>query len=301
MPRRLTRVQADLLLVLVTAVWGWTFPAVKNATAQFPTFPFLALRFTLGFLALLPFAWRSLARLPRRGWLVGLGVGSFLFLGYAFQTFGLATTTSSKAGFITGLSVVIVPVVAALLNRRRPDGWVAGGVLAATLGLALMSLQGSWLPGQGDLLVLLCAFSFAAQILAIGRWAGGYEAIAIATLQIGVAAALSFVASAVSQPMPPLSTATGSVWIAIAVTGLLATAAAFLIQTAVQRFTTETHTALIFSLEPVFAAMFGYLLEGDLLTARAWLGAALILGGTLLSEAPALFGRTQPDTDAQAG
>ncbi len=293
MPRRLSRLHADLLLVLVTAVWGWTFPAVKHATAQFPTLPFLTLRFALGFLALLPFALPALGRLPRRGWLAGIGIGSLLFLGYAFQTFGLASTTSSKAGFITGLSVVIVPVAAAIIDRPRPNGWVAGGVLAATLGLGLMSLQGSWLPGPGDLLVLLCAFSFAAQILAIGRWAGRYDAIAIATLQIGVAAAWSFVASALRQPMPPLRSASVSVWTAIAVTGLLATAAAFLIQTAVQRFTTETHTALIFSLEPAFAALFGYLLANDLLTARAWFGAALILGGTLLSEAPRLLARSR--------
>lgn len=294
MQRRLPRLQADLLLVLVTAVWGWTFPAVKNATAIFPTFPFLSLRFSLATAALLPFTWRSLRRLSLRGWLAGLGIGTFLFLGYAFQTFGLAYTTSSEAGFITGLSVIIVPVAAAVLDRRRPDGWVVTGVLAATLGLALMSLQGSWLPGPGDLLMLLCAFSFAAQILAIGRWAGSYNAGAIATVQIAVAAAWSYLAGLTWQPMPSLHGLASVVWLALAVTGLLATAAAFLIQTAVQRFTTETHTALIFSLEPVFAATFGYLLAGDVLTPRGWVGAALILGGILMSEAPGLLARNRP-------
>ncbi len=293
MPFRLSRLQADVLLVLVTAIWGWTFPAVKNATAQFPTFPFLALRFTLGALALLPFAWGSLRRLPARGWLAGLGIGSFLFLGYAFQTFGLAFTTSSKAGFITGLSVVIVPVAAAVLERRFPGWPVASGVTLATFGLALLSLSGSLLPGPGDLLVLLCAFSFAAHILAVGRWAPGYEARGIALLQIAVAALWSYLASWIWQPLPSLTSVAGSVWTALAVTGLLATAAAFLIQTSVQRFTTAAHTALIFSLEPVFAALFGYLLAGEVLSPRGWVGAVLILLGILASELPgALAQRT---------
>jgi len=292
-PFRLSRLQADVLLVLVTAIWGWTFPAVKNATAQFPTFPFLALRFTLGALALLPFAWGSLRRLPARGWLAGLGIGSFLFLGYAFQTFGLAFTTSSKAGFITGLSVVIVPVAAAVLERRFPGWPVVSGVTLATFGLALLSLSGSLLPGPGDLLVLLCAFSFAAHILAVGRWAPGYEARGIALLQIAVAALWSYLASWIWQPLPSLTSVAGSVWTALAVTGLLATAAAFLIQTSVQRFTTAAHTALIFSLEPVFAALFGYLLAGEVLSPRGWVGAVLILLGILASESPgALAQRT---------
>lgn len=293
----MSRLQADVLLVLVTAVWGWTFPAVKDATSHFPTFPFLALRFTLGALALLPFAWRSLRRLPARGWLAGLAIGSFLFLGYAFQTFGLAHTTASKAGFITGLSVVIVPVASAFLNRRSPGRAVTAGVILATIGLALLSLGGAMLPSPGDVLVFLCAVSFAAHILAVGRWAPSYDATAIATLQIAAAAAWSYLASMVWQPIPPLASTPSGVWVAVAATGLLATAAAYLVQTAVQRFTTATHTALIFSLEPGFAALFGYLLAGEVLTPRSWVGAALILAGILVSELP---GALTPSRGAEA-
>lgn len=273
---------ADLLLLLVTLIWGSTFVMVKEAVAAYPVFPFLALRFALATVGLLLIGWRRLPSLGWRGWGAGALIGLFLFAGYAFQTLGLQHTTASKAGFITGLSVVIVPLLAALMLRKRPQPEAAVGVALAATGLALLSLNGSVSLGRGDLLVLACAVSFALHIVAVSAFAPGCDPIALTIVQVVTVTLASAVATLLSgQPWPAPS---GPTWFAATFTGILATALAFALQTAMQRFTTPTHTALIFAAEPVFAALFGVLLAGDALTLRGVVGGLLILIGTVVSE-----------------
>ncbi|MFQ6059052.1 MAG: DMT family transporter, partial [Anaerolineae bacterium] len=193
-------------------------------------------------------------------------------------------TTASKAGFITGLSVVIVPLAAWLILGRRPAPNALAGVILATVGLALLSLQmgESLAVGWGDLLVLACAFSFALHIVAIGAFAPRMDPLALATVQIGVVALVSgALALTVEGGWSGFSSL---VWFAALFTGLLATSLAFAVQTTAQVFTTPTHTALIFATEPVFAALFGALLAGERLAGRALLGCGLILAGMLLAE-----------------
>ncbi|MBC7234341.1 MAG: DMT family transporter [Chloroflexi bacterium] len=275
---------ADLLLLLVTLIWGSTFTMVKNAVSDYPVLPFLALRFALATLALLPLGWRRLRSLGWRGWGAGALIGLFLFAGYALQTMGLQYTSASKAGFITGLSVVIVPILSTVVLRpaQRPNASSILGVLLATVGLALLSLTQELNITRGDLLVLFCAFSFALHIVSISAFAPRHDPIALTIVQVAtvtLASGTSSLFTLEGWPLPRPST-----WFAAAFTGVLATALAFGLQTAVQRFTTPTHTALIFAAEPVFAALFGVLLAGDVLTVRHLVGGALIVIGTIVSE-----------------
>lgn len=282
MNRDSTQLKADFLLLLVTMIWGSTFVVVKDAVSKMPPFAFIAARFYLAFVLLALVYGKRIIKAGPRVWTQGVLIGAFLFSGYAFQTAGLKYTTASKAGFITGLSVVIVPVVSAFLLRKPPGLQTSAGAFLAAAGLGLLSLGEGLIPAWGDVLVFFCSVSFAGHILAVGRYSAGSDPGALAAVQILTTAVLSHILSAVTEIMP--TSIPPDVWGAVASTGILATAVAFLIQTSTQRFTTATHTALIFSMEPVFAALFAFILAGERMTGRGWLGAGLILMGILLSE-----------------
>ncbi|HOQ99867.1 MAG TPA: DMT family transporter [Anaerolineae bacterium] len=290
------RLAADLALLLVTAIWGSTFVLVKDAVAHYPVLPFLALRFAVAAVALAPAAWWARGRLRASDIAAGAAAGALLFAGYALQTFGLQETTASKAGFITGLSVVLVPLFVALLWRRLPTRTALAGTALATAGLALLSLNADWSMQRGDLLVLGCAFGFAGHITALGALSPGRDARLLTLVQVATVALLSGGASLGAGGFPAVP---GAVWGAALFTGLAATALAFFIQTAAQKFTTAGHTALIFAAEPVFAALFGVLVAGERLAVRGWLGSAVILAGVILgalaqADAPARPGRPAP-------
>ena len=288
------RVVADLSLLLVAFIWGLTFVMVQDAVRAYPVFAFLSARFLFAFIGLLPILWwrRSYfrraageSRLSRQ-WLAGAIIGFFLFAGYGFQTWGLRFTTPAKAGFITGLSVVIVPILGVVFLRERPSRGMIAGVSLATAGLALLSLYGANLGGgvnPGDLLVLACAFSFGGHIFLTGRFAPRMNALTLTVMQIATVALLSAAASWLFEPRVPWPP-DGQPLFAAMFTGILATALAFGIQTAAQRFTTATHTALIFAMEPVFAALSSYALIGERLGPPQLLGGALILAGMLAAE-----------------
>lgn len=273
------RLGADLALLFVTAIWGSTFVLVKDAVAHYPVLPFLTVRFVIAALALAPAVALARVQWRPRDLLAGVGAGVFLFAGYAFQTLGLQHTEAAKAGFITGLSVVLVPLFVALLWRRWPTFQAVAGILLATGGLALMSLNADWSVRRGDLLVLACAFSFAAHITALGALSPGRDARLLTLVQVATVALLS---GLLSIGQGTLTAPSLAVWGAAAFTGVAATALAFFIQTAAQQHTTANHTALILAAEPVFAALFGVLVAGERMLARGWLGSVAILAGVVL-------------------
>jgi len=283
---------ADGLLLLVTLIWGSTFVLVQQAVARWPVFAFLCLRFALATVVLCLLFGRRLRSLQPRMVAAGVVIGLFLFAGYAFQTVGLQYTSSSKAGFITGLSVVIVPVLSALLLKRVPERQALLGVVLATAGLALLTLGRDLTPARGDWIVLGCAFCYALHITTVSLFAPQTDALALTIVQIAVVALASGVAAALGGDWYSVlrsvqgwgQTLTGDVLGAAAFTGALGTALAFAVQNSVQTWTTATHTALIFAAEPVFAGLFGYWLAGDRLTNWALLGCALILLGMLVAE-----------------
>ena len=273
---------ADGALVIITLIWGSTFITVKGAIQGVGPFEFLALRFGIACLALFVLFHGRLGRLGPSGLRGGAIIGVCLFVGYALQTVGLQHTTASRSAFITGLAVLVVPLLAFALLRQRIGTGVALGVVLATVGLWLLSSDGEMAFGQGELLTIVGAVAFAAHIVAIGAYAPRFDPIGLAIVQTGVTAALSapFCLGLEWPPVVP----TQEVWLAIAFTGLVASAFVLGAQTSIQRFTTPSHAALIFSLEPVFAGLFAYFLGGELLGASGILGGALIVGGMVVAE-----------------
>ncbi len=298
------RVLADLGLLFVAFIWGLTFVMVQDAVQAYPVFAFLAARFLFALIGLSPLLWRRRHDLrtlgltgigPRLGpqLLAGVWIGCFLFAGYSFQTAGLLFTTPAKAGFITGLSVVIVPLLGILILRERPTIAVISGITLATVGLGLLSLAGGDLSGginPGDLLVLACAFSFAAHIFTVGRFAPRMNALLLTMTQIATVVVLAGAAALLFEG-PTAWPPSGQPLFAALFTGLLATALAFGLQTRAQRFTTATHTALIFATEPVFAALASFVLIGELLGPAQLAGCGLILAGMLAAEMGPTLGR----------
>ncbi len=282
--------KAHILLVLVTVVWGTTFVVIKNALADISPLLFNSIRMTLAALVLMAIYHRELPRLTQDSIRAGVLVGAFLWLGYELQTTGLKLTTPSKSGFLTGVSVVLVPVFLAIGWRRHVNRWTASGVAAAFIGLYLLTVpavsaaERFGLAGinSGDLLTLGCAIAFAFQIVLLGQATQKFRFEQIATLQAATAAVLMAITVPLAEQAHVLWS-TRVIW-AILVTGVLGTAAAFTIQAWAQQFTPPTHTALIFSLEPVFAWMTSFVFLGERLGVRAGFGAALILAGILLSE-----------------
>jgi drug/metabolite transporter (DMT)-like permease len=276
------QLQADLALLAVTVIWGSTFVITKNALAQVAPFTFLAVRFGLATLIVGAIFAPRLVAAPRRELAAGTLVGAFLFAGYAFQTVGLQYTTAAKSGFITGLAVVIVPFAALLVLRQRPGRGAMAGVLLATAGLALLTLRGDLTLAYGDLITLGCAFAFALQIVFVGRFAPRSAAVNLTAAQLATVAVAS-VACALAAEQPTLYLP-AEVWAAAVFLALAGTAFALIVQSMAQRFTSATHTALIFAAEPVFALLFAVLLAGERLGARELLGCALMLAGMLVAE-----------------
>jgi drug/metabolite transporter (DMT)-like permease len=269
------------VLVAVTAVWGVTFVQVQDAVAIYPLFAFLAVRFAIasGTLAI-PGA-RRVAGLGRSGIGAAALAGSLLGAGYVLQTAGLERTTVSSTGFITGMSVVLTPLLALAFYRARIGLGAWAGVALAAAGLALLSgVHGG--SASGDLLVLGGAGVYSLQLVLMERFAPLYDAVAFTLIEMVAAfAGLLVVASAAGELSVPRG---ATVWGALLVTGVFASALAFLAQTWAQRRATATQTALVFSLEPVWAAFFGLTLAGDRLGALGWFGCAVIMAGIVLAE-----------------
>ncbi|WP_213803389.1 DMT family transporter [Granulicella sp. dw_53] len=295
MSRRLTpSALAHLLLLAVVIVWGSTFALVKDALQDVSPLLFNLLRMAIAFLVLAILNHRLLRKLPRRTILSGLLVGLFLAAGYQFQTAGLARTTPAKSAFITGMVVVFVPLFTAF-PILRPRGthaprWNAAlGALLAFTGLLLLTTP----PGThlreifstislGDLLTLACAIAFTGHLLALAHISPGLPALQIATLQIGFAALIMAITLPLGGPVHIVFTS--RLFIALAVTSLLATAAAFTIQSWAQQHLPPTHTAILLTLEPVFAWLTSLLFLDERLGPRPLTGAALILIGIICIE-----------------
>jgi drug/metabolite transporter (DMT)-like permease len=275
-----------LVLVAVTAVWGVTFVQVKDAVALYPLFAFLALRFAIASLTLAPPGVRRLRSLGRAGWAGGALAGALLGGGYALQTAGLERTSVSSTGFITGMYVVLTPLLALALFRTRvgASAWI--GVALATTGLALLAgIHGG--SAFGDLLVLAGSAVYSLQIVLMERYAPRYDAIAFTLVEMLTSfAGLLVIAVALGQLRVPHG---WTVWGALLVTGVFSSALAFLAQTWAQRQATATQTALAFSLEPVWTAFFGFTLAGDRLGPVGWLGCVVIMAGIVIAE-PAAAG-----------
>jgi drug/metabolite transporter (DMT)-like permease len=280
---------AYLALAFAALLFGSTFVVVKEAVADLPPLAFVGWRFVLGALALLLFG------IPRGRalWRDGLIAGLLLFGGYATQTVGLAHTTASNSGLITGLYVVFTPLLAAAVARRVPRLLVALGAVLAFAGLALLTFDGGFSLRRGDLLTVACAVSYAAHIVYLARVASHHRVIPFTAVQLAVVAAGGLLTSAAFEGLrlPP-----GEVWPALVLTGVAVSAGAFFLQVWSQTVIGPSRTAIILALEPAFAAAVAAVVLGERLTAAGWAGAALILAGIYV----ALVGEEDPLPAAEA-
>jgi len=263
---------AEAALVGIAAVWGLTFVMVQDAVARLPVLAFLGYRFAAAALIVAVLFAGELRRLSRDGWRVGLAMGVFLTGGYLSQTYALQHTSASNAGFITGLFVVLTPVLGALFLRERIGRLAWAAAALAALGLFLLS--GTNGVHEGDALALLCAACFAAHILVTGHGVRNHNLGALLAIQLGTCGLVCLLAGAAAGRLEAPSG--GMVWSALLVTALIASALGFFVQSFAQQHASPARTALILTSEPAFAGLFGYI-HGDRLTAVNWFGAVLIM------------------------
>ena len=279
---------ADSSILMIAVIWGFTFPMVKGAVENFPVYSFLAIRFAIASITLLLLTWRGLRHIPRKWVFFGLATGLMNFAGFALQTYGLQTVAPGRTAFITGLYGALVPLMLALIGRGRITRvmWVA--IVLSVFGLTCLFWQDLTLSfSTGDGLIVLCAFAFAAQIVMVGLFPKELDPKPLATLQALACFGASAIFALVNDrplPMLPMDTLGAALF-----TGLLATALALVVQTWAQRHTPTTHAALIFCTEPVWGAIAGVALFGEIFTPLAVVGCGLMLVGMVAPDLAGTF------------
>ena len=276
-------------MAFCTLLWGSTFVVVKNSLDHASVFIFLALRFTLAGICMAAFRPGVFRVLQREEIFAGVRLGFFMFCGYAFQTAGLRYTTASNSGFITGSSVVLVPLILALFWGKRATLWVYFGTVAAAGGLYFLTVPVSGVAhlNRGDVLTFFAAISYAVHIILVGEYAKEHSAAALSVLQVLACAIMAwltaFAAHAIRWQAMRLEPSR-DLRIGVAICAVFATAVAFSLQLWAQQFTTPSHAAILFTLEPVFAVITSYFALAERLGWRSIGGAAMVLAGILAAE-----------------
>lgn len=280
MSERRTSLLAALALLGITAAWGSTFYLTKDLVERVPVLDYLALRFAVASVAVLLVAPRAISRLSPQTLRSSVILGVLYGLAQILQTAGLAHTAASVSGFITGLYVVCTPLFAAVLLRHRigPTTWAA--VVVAVLGLGVLTLSGFSI-GYGEALTFVGALLYALHIVGLGAWSNAREAMGMTIVQLIVITVVCFVATVPDGIVLP---STRADWVSVLYMALVAGALALLLQTWAQAHLPPTRSAIIMSMEPVFAAFFAVLLGGEVLTGRMLVGGALVLAAMLMVE-----------------
>ncbi|HTQ60503.1 MAG TPA: DMT family transporter [Candidatus Solibacter sp.] len=283
------RLRADLSLALCSLLWGATFVVVKDSLGYSSVFIFLAARFSLAALLMAAFRPHVFRTLKREELIAGAALGFFMFGGYAFQTAGLQYTTPAKSGFVTGSSVVLVPLLLGIFWGRRLTLWVYAGVFAAVFGLYFLTVPAEGIAhlNRGDLLTFVAAGLYAMHIILVGDYTRRHSVAALSVLQVAACALLACMAAGLSSATGWQPARFSWQWqslLGIAICAVLATAVAFSIQLWAQQYTTSSHAAILFTLEPVFASVTSYILLRERLGNRALFGAAFVLAGILIAE-----------------
>lgn len=279
---------AVLLLLAVTTVWGSTFFLIHDLVEHVPSADFLAVRFGIAAVLMFALFHRQTLALTRREITLGAGLGVLYAVAQLLQTIGLETTAASVSGFLTGTYIVLTPVLGALLLRDHIPraAWVAATI--ATVGIAVLSLQGLAM-GFGAALTLGSAVIYALHILALGRWSTGSTALGLSTIQAAVIALICLVAAVPEGVALPSA---GGQWVSLLYMAVVAGAGALIAQTWAQAHLTATRAAIVMAMEPVFAAVFAVLFGNEAVTLRLLLGGGLVLSAMYLVE---LRGSDHPD------
>ncbi|APW66546.1 MULTISPECIES: DMT family transporter [Arcobacteraceae] len=284
MKSKLYELRADLLLLSVAIAWGVTFLMVQEAIDSTPVYSFLFFRFGLASILMFFIAYKYFKEINKQTILFGILLGSILFSAFATQTFGLAYTKSSIVAFITGLNVICVPFLAYFIFKDHVRRNVLIASIIAVVGLYLLTMSGELTLGYGEFLTLICAFLFALHIIFTGKFSKEVNVYLLVLFQLITVSILSLAFSLVLDDTTFNLNYDYTFFKAVIVTAVFATVYAFLIQTYMQQFTTATKTAVIFTMEPVSASIYGYFAGGEILTSIQILGAILIICATLVAE-----------------
>jgi drug/metabolite transporter (DMT)-like permease len=269
---------ASIALVAVCAVWGSTFLIVQNAVSRMAVMDFLAVRFTVAVVVMFVLRPTCLRGMTPQGLRRGVGLGVVLGAGYITQTYGLRFASATVSGFITGMFVVLTPVISWLILGKKVNRNTILAVGLATVGLALLSLHG-WSVGTGELLTLACAVFFAVHIVGLGEWSAKYDPYGFALLQIATVAVIALLAASPGGiKLPP----DASTWGTVGITAVFATAIAFVVQTWTQSLVPAVTAAIIMTMEPVFAGIFGVFFGKNHLTVQIIFGAVCVLTAMLM-------------------
>ncbi|BEP27802.1 DMT family transporter [Helicovermis profundi] len=275
--------KADLALLFVTFGWGSSFLLSKNVINQIEVFNFLWVRFLLAFVIAILIFYKRMLKIDKTSLINGFVIGLILFSGFAFQTVGLNITTVSKSAFITGLSVILVPVLMSFYKKKLPGIQIIVSVAMAITGLGLLTLtNGVSSLNLGDILTLVSSFLFAMHIISVGALTHKSDSITMAIIQIGTVGVLSLIASFIFEK--PTINLSVNAWGSLIVLSVICTLGAFVIQSIAQKYTSSTHTALIYSMEPVFASIFSYIFIGEVLGLFGTIGALMIVFGMIVAE-----------------
>ena len=280
---------ADFLLFMVALAWGSTFFIVQEAVDKTPVYVFLFWRFLFASVIMMLISYKKILHLEFETLRAGFVLGLFMFLGFAFQTFGLTLTLSSTVAFLTGLNVIIVPFLLYIIFRVKASVYSIFGAIVAAIGLYFLTYGGNLGFGLGEAYALVCAFMFALHIVFTDRYSKRYDVMLLVTIQLFVVAVLSFIASIVFDGSFMPNNVDSTFIEAIVLTVLFATVFAFGVQTAMQRYTTPAKTAIIFTMEPVSAGFFGYFFANEVLSVSQLAGAFLILFGMVSAELGTYF------------
>ena len=284
-PAQGERLRADLTLLAVAAIWGTGFVTCRLAMDYLGPFLYNGLRFSLAALTLLPFARRSLRAVTGSQWRGAAVAGLLIFSASGIQQMGLQHTTAGKAGFITGLYVVLVPILLAIGWRRRASWWMWAASVLAAAGLFFLSVAGPLTLGLGDGLVLVSALFWALHVIAIGQLARRIDVLPLAMIQYAVCGLLSLAVGLLFEIETAASLAT--VWWVVLYNGVVSVAIGYTLQVVGQRSAPTADAAVLLSMEAVFAALFGGLFLGETLAPRQLAGCGLMLAGMLLAQAQA--------------
>ena len=281
---KLLELRADFLLLTVAIAWGVTFLMVQEAIETVPVYAFLFYRFLIATLLMGIIAYKFFNQLNKETIFYGFILGSFLFSAFATQTFGLSYTKSSIVAFITGLNVILVPFFAYIIFKDHVRKMVFIGSIIAVMGLYLLTMSGELTLGFGEFLTLICSALFALQILFTDKYSKRVNIFMLVLFQFLTVTIYSLIFSLVLDDVTFNITIDYPFIKAIIVTSIFATVYAFLIQTYMQQFTTPTKTAIIFTMEPVSAGVYGYFAGNETLTSVQITGAILIIFAVLLAE-----------------
>ncbi|MDI6602074.1 MAG: DMT family transporter [Thermoanaerobacteraceae bacterium] len=275
---------ADLMLILVTMIWGITFIIIKDAVSVITAPSFLMFRFSVASLVFILFFGRTILHTSKNTIYLAFIVSIFTYLGYILQTIGLQYTTASKSGFITGFNVVLTPVFEAIIMKSRPQTSSVIGIIPAMAGLFLLTTGISLSFNFGDFLTLLCAISLAVQVVLISKYGARVNTFQFAIYQVLFVTLFAIITAFIMDE--PAIPASPKIIAELILTGVVATALTFILQNRYQAMTSPTHAAVIYIGEPAFSAFFAWLILNENIGLRGLMGGVLIILGMLISEIP---------------